>query len=69
MTNKDTGDLVRAMRKMRRLTQLEVALLCGSSRPSIAMIETGRQGCSLAMLERIANALDYTVHISFRGKP
>jgi len=52
------GRLIRKARRMRDLTQEEVAQMAGISRSLVASIETGISTPSLATLKKIALALD-----------
>ncbi|PZA08620.1 MULTISPECIES: helix-turn-helix transcriptional regulator [unclassified Meiothermus] len=52
------GKLIRKARRMRDLTQEEVAQMAGISRSLVASIETGISTPSLATLKKIALALD-----------
>lgn len=56
--NSDLGKLIRKARRMRDLTQEEVAQMAGVSRSLVASIETGISTPSLATLKKIALALD-----------
>lgn len=63
------GASFRAMRKMRGLTQEELAVKAGIARTSISNIEVDRQNPSLAKLEEIANAMGYRIHLTFKLIP
>jgi transcriptional regulator with XRE-family HTH domain len=63
------GKTVRALRKMRGLTQEQLATACELSRASIANIEVERQNIPINTLQSIANALGYEVHFTFKLKP
>ena len=52
------GKLIRKARRMRDLSQEEVAQMAGISRSLVASIETGISTPSLATLKKIALALD-----------
>jgi len=56
--NSNLGKLIRKARRMRDLTQEEVAQMAGISRSLVASIETGISTPSLATLKKIALALD-----------
>ncbi|WP_221351801.1 helix-turn-helix domain-containing protein [Streptomyces beigongshangae] len=61
----DTADLVRSWRLRRGLSQACLAELAGTGQAAISRIESGRDLPTLAVLERIALALDCRVAISF----
>jgi transcriptional regulator with XRE-family HTH domain len=52
------GDLLRAWRAKRRLSQLEVGLTAGVSSRHLSFIETGRAKASAELLVAIADVLD-----------
>ena len=56
-----TAERIKEQRKLKKLTQTELAELVNSSRSSIAQIETDKYNVSYAMLSLIADALDTTV--------
>lgn len=53
------------LRILRGLTQQELAERVGTQQPSIARIESGRRKASIAMLEKIAAALDADLRVTF----
>lgn len=55
------GTLLRGWRKLRRVTQLELALMAGSSARHISFIETGRSLPSRSMVLHLAEHLDVPV--------
>ncbi|MCM2580204.1 helix-turn-helix domain-containing protein [Streptomyces meridianus] len=55
------GTLLRGWRERRRVTQLELALLAGSSARHISFVETGRAKPSPEMVLRLAEHLDVPV--------
>jgi len=55
------GEKVKSLRKLKRLTQNDLADLLGLSQSTIGMIEKNRQGASNDTLVKLANALDTTV--------
>jgi len=59
------GATIKALRKIRRLTQQQLADRCGLSRVSITNIELGRQTLSERSLNSIAEALGYEVQVKF----
>lgn len=69
LLNGTLGRSIRAMRKMKGLTQEELAKQVGMKRSSISGIEGGRQVLSERTLNSIADVLGYRVHVTFRQKP
>ncbi len=64
--NAEVARLIYEARKMAGLTQIELAKLIGSKQPVIARLEDADyEGHSLAMLQRIAIALNQRVEINF----
>lgn len=70
------GELVAQTRIWRRLTQLELAELVGTSQSAINRIESGKQNLSIDMIEKISQALKVelltfnkkgTVHFKING--
>jgi transcriptional regulator with XRE-family HTH domain len=57
-TSHRAGDLLRAWRAKRRLSQLEVALTAGVSARHLSFIETGRSNASAELLIALADVLD-----------
>jgi transcriptional regulator with XRE-family HTH domain len=55
--NAVVGELLRHIRDEREMTQAEVATKAGTSRASVANIERGDQGVSVALLLRLAAAV------------
>ncbi|RLD17815.1 MAG: transcriptional regulator [Caldiserica bacterium] len=55
---KTVGNYIRKYRKERKMTQEELAEKCNLHPTYIAKLETGRQGCSLKTLSKIALALN-----------
>jgi transcriptional regulator with XRE-family HTH domain len=58
VTPKTVGDLLRAWRAKRRLSQLEVGLTAGVSARHLSFIETGRARASAELLVALADVLD-----------
>lgn len=54
------GARVRELREGLQLSQAELAHLAGVNRVTLARIETGRTGVSVAVLARLALAMDTT---------
>jgi transcriptional regulator with XRE-family HTH domain len=61
----DTGQLVRTWRVQRGLSQAHLAQLAGTGQAAISRIESGRDQPTLTLLERIADALDCQLTITF----
>ena len=59
------GKTIKALRKMRKMTQARLAVLAGVERTSITNIEAGRQTLNVQTINAIAQALGYTVHVQF----
>lgn len=66
--SKGMGKQIRALRKVRGMSQSDLAFYCGLTRTSIANIEGGRQNVSLVRLNDIATALGYELKIKFELK-
>lgn len=60
------GRTLKALRKMRGLTQAELAARTRLSRTSIANIEAGRQTITVQTLFEFADALGYDVKMQFK---
>jgi transcriptional regulator with XRE-family HTH domain len=60
------GPTIKALRKMRKMTQAELALRVGLERTSITNIEKGNQPISTATLEAVAETLGYQVQYQFK---
>lgn len=67
MTN-ELGKMIKAMRKQKKMTQLELSKLCGLERTSITNIEAGKQVLNTNSINAIADALGYRVKIKFEKK-
>ena len=55
--SRQIGDALRALRIARGLTQEQVAALAGTTQRRVSVIESGREGARIVLLERIAAAL------------
>ena len=53
------------LRKKKKILQLELAKRIGAKQSNIARIEAGRQNVSIATLDKIANALNCKLDVSF----
>ena len=67
-TVSDTAKMIKALRRMRYMTQAELAKAAGLERTSITNIETGRQQLTESTVNAIAEALGCTVQIRFVPK-
>lgn len=54
----DTGRRLRALRKARELTQIQLAERCGIDNKTISRAENGRYPISIDQVARLARALD-----------
>jgi len=63
--NNGLGKTIKALRKMRGMTQAELATAAGLERTSITNIETGKQTLSVQTINAIATALGYQVMVKF----
>jgi transcriptional regulator with XRE-family HTH domain len=63
MTEKEIGNYVRYYRRLRQLSQEDLAEAAGLSRTSIQRLEAGCDGTSLGVLLKVAGvlSLDFTV--------
>ena len=69
MQNKNSlGPTIKALRKMAGLTQAQLAARAALERTSITNIERGNQIVTERTLNAIADAMGYTVHVTFRKK-
>lgn len=59
------GKTIKALRKMRGMTQAQLATAAGLERTSITNIETGKQTLSVQTINAIAAALGYQVKVQF----
>ena len=59
------GATIKALRRMRGLTQAQLATASGLERTSITNIETGKQTLSVQTINAIAAALGYQVKVKF----
>lgn len=62
------GKTIRALRKMSRMTQVELARRAGLERTSITNIERGNQILTERTINAIADAMGYRVEVRFRRK-
>lgn len=64
----DTAGLVRSWRRQRGMSQRRLAELAGTGLAAISQIESGRDLPTLALLERIASALDCELTVTFTSR-
>ena len=57
-----------ALRKSKKLSQEDIALLTGIARPNISRIENGKFDPTLEVLTKLASALDMKLEIRFVEK-
>jgi len=63
MNKEKFGELIRKLRKAKKLTLRELADIVQVSYVNIAHIENGRSGASRKVIQKLAKALDYDVDI------
>lgn len=63
--NNGLGQIIKALRKMRGMTQAELAVRVGLERTSITNIERGNQALTTLTINAIAAALGYEVRVQF----
>ncbi|MFI8233821.1 helix-turn-helix domain-containing protein [Streptomyces sp. NPDC085900] len=61
----DTAHLVRSWRSQRGMSQARLAELAGTGQAAISRIESGKDLPTLALLDRIAAALDCRLTVTF----
>lgn len=64
-TPKEIGEYVKQLRKLKGLTQAEMAASIGIAPNTYTQFETGKTNMTLATLNRISDALGYDLLISF----
>ena len=62
-------DNLKKIRKERGLSQMKLAERCGTSTSYIGEIEIGAKFPSVAMIERLADALHIPAHVLFMQEP
>ena len=65
----DLGASVRELRQAKGMTQKELAAAAGMSQPAVARFEAGGTVPTLALLERLAGALDAELTVSVHPRP
>jgi len=61
------GEMVRDAREAAGLSQRGLAARMGTSQPVVARIEAGHVGATLTSLQKIADALNIDIEISFKA--
>ena len=56
-----TGEIIKKLRKERKLTQMQLAAISGVSQQAISFLENGRNTAGEATLRLLANALGCTI--------
>lgn len=64
----EIADQVAAQRRVRGLSQAELAALCGTTQSAIARLESGGRPPRIDTLLRIANALDCELVVELRPR-
>ena len=64
----DVGTQVAEQRALLRLSQRELAELCGTTQSAIARLEAGRRAARLDTLLRVAHALDCELVVELRPR-
>lgn len=67
-TTKDVGNVIRNVRKARKLTQADLARRAGVWQRTISNIETSASGAKLDTIFDLLAALDLEIHIVPRSK-
>ncbi len=65
---KEIGNYLKQLRKLKGVTQEEVAELIGVQKSTYANFESGRTNMTLNTLNRISDALGYELQVSFSLK-
>ena len=65
---KEIGEYIKQLRKLKGLTQANVAEHIGIKSSTYAQFETGRTNMTLATINRIADVLGYDLQVSFTLK-
>ncbi|MFP3042227.1 helix-turn-helix domain-containing protein [Treponema primitia] len=60
---------LKGYRKLRKISQMQMAALCDSSTGYIGEIESGKRFPSVNMIERIAKALQIESYFLFKNEP
>lgn len=65
----ELGEQIRALREAHGLSQTELAGRMGTTQPAIARLEAGRVAPRLETLDRVAEALDVQLVVTFKEPP
>jgi ribosome-binding protein aMBF1 (putative translation factor) len=65
----ELGEQIRALRDAHGLSQTELAERMGTTQPAIARLEAGRVAPRLETLDRVAEALDVQLVVTFKEPP
>jgi len=66
-TQRAIGARIRALREARTITQTQLAIVAGLSRPTLANYEAGRQTMTVRALDAIARALGVALRDLFNS--
>lgn len=67
-TPKQIGDIIQRQRRLRNLTQAELAARCGLRQEKVSMIEQGSTGTRIETICALLGALDLDFTLSERKK-
>jgi len=66
MTEKEIGNYVRYYRRLKQLSQENLAKSAGLSRTSIQRLEAGLDGTSLGVLLKVLYVLNLDIHLTLK---
>ena len=66
MTEKEIGNYVRYYRRLKQLSQENLAKSAGLSRTSIQRLEAGIDGTSLGVLLKVLDVLNLDIHLTLK---
>ena len=66
MTEKEIGNYVRYYRRLKQLSQENLAKSAGLSRTSIQRLEAGLDGTSLGVLLKVLDVLNLDIHLTLK---
>jgi len=69
MDAESLGQTVREARKKQRLTQEQLAALCGAGTRFLRELEHGKETCHVGKVLQVVQALGLEIRISERGQP
>jgi transcriptional regulator with XRE-family HTH domain len=67
-TQKELGQRIKELRKQENVTQEELAERLGIAKVTVTLYEGGRNNFTFKTLQRIADALGYSVVLDFKKK-